>query len=296
MACSRCGKDGHRAAACPNLSFYKGAAPAGYRVQATEFKAHAGAATRVCFRCGCTGHIKAHCPKQKSIQQDVMSKLQDHDGQKLRPDLTEKLDTLKSLYDGLRHGYSIPEEERQCISDAEGIQAYGEILPAASLALLIAADLGPADVFVDLGSGTGKVVILAALCTPVGRALGIELSETRAAVSLEAICKAELQGRCAVFAEDFLKAPCLAEATVCYCCNYTFPEESFVQLVARLITIPGIRFFATLLNPLQKLPADELARFEQVFAPAGNLKLGMSWDRRVPCFLYRRRDKMSRPG
>lgn len=288
MACLRCGKDGHRAAACPNVSFYKGAAsaPGGYRAQAAE---------RICFRCGGTGHIQAHCPSVKSMQHNLMSKLQDNDGQKLRPEVSEKLDTLKSLYDGLRSGFAIPEEEKQCISDAEGIKAYGEILPAASLALLEAADLGPRDVFVDLGSGTGKVVILAALCTAVGRAVGIELSETRAAVSLEAICKAELQGRCAVFAEDFLKAPCLAEATVCYCCNYTFPRESFAQLVARLIQIPGIRFFATLLNPYQQLPADALAQFEQAFVPSGQLKLGMTWDRRVPCFLYRRRGNIARP-
>eukprot|EP00930_Biecheleria_cincta_P048592 TRINITY_DN33880_c0_g1_i1.p1 TRINITY_DN33880_c0_g1~~TRINITY_DN33880_c0_g1_i1.p1 ORF type:complete len:287 (-),score=39.70 TRINITY_DN33880_c0_g1_i1:52-912(-) len=286
MACSRCGQDGHRAAACPNLSFYKGAAPAGYKAQATD---------RVCFRCGGSGHIQAHCPSRKSMQHDIMSKLHDNDGQKLRPDVSEKLDTLQSVYDGLRSGYAIPEEEKQCISDAEGIKAYGEILPAASLALLMAADLRPKDVFVDLGSGTGKVVVLAALCTAVGKAVGIELSETRAAVSLEAIRKAELQGRCAVFAEDFLKAPCLAEATVCYCCNYTFPDESFVQLAARLIAIPGIRFFATLLNPYQRLPADALAQFEQAFVPSGQLRLGMTWDRRVPCYLYRRRGKIGRP-
>lgn len=55
---------------------------------------------------------------------------------------------------------------------------YGEITPEAFYHLLKEADPKPGDVFYDLGSGTGKAVILAALTFPLSRAVGIEIVDS----------------------------------------------------------------------------------------------------------------------
>jgi len=60
---------------------------------------------------------------------------------------------------------------------------YGEVLPEGVQAVLdeinTAMPLTAEDVFYDLGSGTGKVAIHAALVTPCRRVVGIELADTR---------------------------------------------------------------------------------------------------------------------
>ena len=56
---------------------------------------------------------------------------------------------------------------------------YGEITPSGFSTLAKRLALGPADKFVDLGSGDGKTVFQAALEYEVASAVGIELAESR---------------------------------------------------------------------------------------------------------------------
>ena len=71
-------------------------------------------------------------------------------------------------------------------SAGPGASIYGEILPQAARRLLRWFALDRDDVFADLGSGAGRLVIQAACETPVGRALGIELSADRHRAALAA--------------------------------------------------------------------------------------------------------------
>lgn len=58
--------------------------------------------------------------------------------------------------------------------------AYGELDQGCVARLLLgAAELGPEDAFVDVGSGLGKLVVTAAALTRVGTAWGVELSPSR---------------------------------------------------------------------------------------------------------------------
>ena len=88
-------------------------------------------------------------------------------------------------------GYAIPDGERDAINGlhagASTPACYGEISVAGFAAVLGVMRLERDDVFYDLGSGTGKVVLQAALQTEVGRSVGLELSESRHKYGLAAL-------------------------------------------------------------------------------------------------------------
>lgn len=66
-------------------------------------------------------------------------------------------------------------------SNSEGtfMKTYGEFTPDGVQVLLNELAVGPGDVFCDLGSGVGKVVVQALLARKPSEAMGIELSQER---------------------------------------------------------------------------------------------------------------------
>lgn len=148
----------------------------------------------------------------------------------------------------------------------EGI--YGELLPSSLTALLSEplVTLSEADVFYDLGCGTGKVVAQMAMETAVGRAVGIELGDRRferAAKSLRlmkdatalpmattAAASERMEGsdvaRC-VSKIHFLKGDLLAhtwsDATVLFINAFCFPPP-LMRLIERRVKhdCPKLRF------------------------------------------------------
>jgi len=77
-------------------------------------------------------------------------------------------------------------EFRQHFSPLASNRTGGEFDPASVARLLCGAELGPHDTFVDVGSGRGKLVVVAAAATDVGAAWGVELSPSRAEEALRA--------------------------------------------------------------------------------------------------------------
>ena len=98
------------------------------------------------------------------------------------------LGIVAEIWGGLDDGHGPPGEDRARIAWAagRGADVYGELEPDAFLTLLRRFAPTANDVFADLGSGTGKLAALAALASPVGRAVGVELSEHRHATATEA--------------------------------------------------------------------------------------------------------------
>jgi hypothetical protein len=93
-----------------------------------------------------------------------------------------------AAYRGLDSGFDAPAADRREVDRVAGVGAatYGELLPAAVDRILRWVRPGPADVLVDLGSGTGRFLVQAVTQTPVGRAVGVELSAHRHAVATRA--------------------------------------------------------------------------------------------------------------
>merc|ERR1711972_639558 len=97
------------------------------------------------------------------------------------------------------------------------------------------------------------------------------------------------EGRCNVYAEDFLCSERLKEATVCYCCNLTLPNNTFAALLERFVAMPRLRLIATLKNPDTDASPEASLKFKNAFTGAGRLFLATSWSPNVQVYLYRRR-------
>lgn len=115
--------------------------------------------------------------------------------------------------------------------------------------------LTPTDVFVDLGSGTGKTVVLAALhagCSSVG----VELVPHRHALALDGLseCKHKLRTlraagpgvsalqACQLVEGDFCKVDLAAlGATVAFTNNRIFQPDLMMKLLEALKRVPSLR-------------------------------------------------------
>ena len=75
-------------------------------------------------------------------------------------------------------GYSLSSAGRARLQrESDPALTYGEVTPESVQAMLEAVGTRPGEVFYDLGSGTGKAVIFAALMNNFARCTGIELVE-----------------------------------------------------------------------------------------------------------------------
>lgn len=82
-------------------------------------------------------------------------------------------------------GFSLSISERRKLNLDDKSLVYGEIKPQSFLDLLIKAQVSEKDIFYDLGSGTGKAVILAKLFFNVKKSVGIEILNSLLDVSNE---------------------------------------------------------------------------------------------------------------
>lgn len=189
---------------------------------------------------------------------------------------------LRRIYREL-DGFLIPPGDVRTVERSRGSATYGELMPSASLRLLAQLDLRRHDVFYDLGAGIGKLVLLAAMTTPVGRACGVELSPQRAALGQQAFGRARASRvpgarRASLIQADMLRCP-LADATVVYTCSTAFSSTFMARLVRRLARLPNLRTLVSLRE------LDEHPAFEQVAAP----RLDASWKRRTKVHIYARK-------
>lgn len=148
-------------------------------------------------------------------------------------------------------GFAIDGNESSDIIKQGGAPTYGEITYDSLKALLDDLKLTHEDVFYDLGSGVGKVVIQVFLDTPVKKSVGIELSPTRYghAQGIKNHLKNQnliANGRSLEFHnKDIAQAP-IDDATVAYLCSTCFSDDLMKKLTdkfgqlqkgARVITL-----------------------------------------------------------
>lgn len=180
-------------------------------------------------------------------------------------------------------GFVIPREDLRRVERARSSATYGELMPTATVRLLEQLRLTRRDVFYDLGAGVGKVVLLAAITTPVARAVGIELASQRAAAGNSALAVARAERipgatRAELIEADMLRCP-LDNATVVYTCSTAFPGSVMSRLLRRLARLPRLRLVASLQD------FDDHRDFELIATP----RLDASWRRRTEIHIYERR-------
>ena len=169
-------------------------------------------------------------------------------------------------------GYGLTEAERPLFESAGADPTYGELDLdfVAELLANLPEPLAGDDVFFDLGSGLGKVCLLAYLTTPVGRVVGVELSPQRHRQASEALQRLRASHPTRFAADrplhllqgDLLDVD-LSTATVVFLLSTSWPRELLGRLTERLTTgCPRLR----LVISSRSLPEDRLER--RVVIPA----------------------------
>lgn len=186
---------------------------------------------------------------------------------------------IRRLYRGV-DGFEIPRADVRAVARSKGSSTYGELMPTATLRLLAQLEIGREDVFVDLGAGVGKVVMLAALSTPAARVRGVELSAKRVGLARGVQTQAEHEGLIGLgqvefVAGDMLRVP-LDDATVVYTCSTAFSDVFMRKLHRRLAKLPALRKLVSL-QDFADHPGFELV---EVY------KLDASWKRRTKIYVY----------
>lgn len=162
--------------------------------------------------------------------------------------------TFDRLYENV-NGYSLSHQARRRLSTEERSLVYGEVIPEGFLDVLARAEPKEGETFYDLGSGTGRAVILAALAFPFARLVGIELLDTLhdAAESVRRRFESDVRpalagaGRTAVLelrAGDFLEAE-LSDADVVFMQSNCFEPSLLRALMQKFERLPpGVRILA----------------------------------------------------
>lgn len=197
--------------------------------------------------------------------------------------------------------HTISQEERAGITAAGGgSPVYGEILYESVLFLLDYLQLTEEDAFYDLGSGLGKLVFQVYLMTPVHKAIGIELSESRCERSQKIMENgSKIFNSCFIFENQmrkrFGKEPFpkvsgkkfelkqgnmleadIEDATVIFTCSTCFSDDCMRNLTNRL---------AELKDGLRVLTLHHLSEHKN-FHLVKTFYLPMTWSKNIPIYLY----------
>ena len=189
---------------------------------------------------------------------------------------------LHRLYrEGEAHGYDSDPAGEARVAATGSSATYGELMPAATDHLVDYLELHADDVFYDLGSGVGKVVLQVAMSAAIARCVGIEMMDRRHRIAQRMLEQVRAKGllrarECRLRCSDFMRAR-IGDATVIYTCSTAFSTEFMNSLAARLARLPaGLRWVST-----QDVDDNPWFRLEDV------LRLDMSWRRRSKVHVYR---------
>jgi len=192
---------------------------------------------------------------------------------------------IKRFYDGISgFGASGAGPDGRALRPARA-RVYGELTSVGVRQLIRATRLSADDVFVDLGSGVGKVVLQVALTVPGVRCIGIEIDGVRHASACEALRRAEAcgmlePGRC-VFQHGDVRQAHLGNATVFFAHSTCFPAAMLGGLARRIaaqdrtVTLVTTRRLTSRAGTLLAFVATRACQ--------------LSWDKHQRMHLYQRR-------
>lgn len=157
---------------------------------------------------------------------------------------------------------------------------YGELTWPGVERLAKALELGENDVFYDLGSGVGKVVIQVAMTVPVKKSIGIELTKTRYQGSVDALAQIKKQGllitKCQ-FRNESLMDSSLGDATAIYVASTCFTDSFMLKLTRKL---------AAYNKPMRFVTLRDLGKRPPQFKYIKQIKLHATWSKSLDAHLY----------
>ena len=137
-------------------------------------------------------------------------------------DVAEAKKKFEGLYEGI-DGYGLSKTAQAKLSYYYNAHIYGEIDFDSFRSILTKTNPKQNEIFYDLGSGTGKAVILAALCFPFSKCIGVEKLDELYESSVETAKKAKLPNVEFIHA-DFNHAD-FSDGDVIYLNSYYFRYE-----------------------------------------------------------------------
>jgi hypothetical protein len=179
------------------------------------------------------------------------------------------------------HGYELDQADEARVLATHSSPTYGEIMPTATDRLIEHLAMREDDVFYDLGSGVGKVVLHVALRASIRRCVGVELARGRHRIARRMLDHVRATGlvrarECELRCADFMRTP-MGDATVVYTCSTAFSTPFMNELAARLARLStGLRWVST-----QDVDDNPWFVLEDV------LRLDMSWRRKSKVHVYR---------
>ncbi|KUF81319.1 Avr3b-L3 [Phytophthora nicotianae] len=181
------------------------------------------------------------------------------------------------------------------------LMTYGEVsVESVASIVLPLFNLDADDVFFDLGCGTGKILVQAALQTPCKRAIGIELMQNRVLEGHKALNRlkerdlAVLQGKeIEIFRGDIFVPPeeaRLMDATVVFINNVMFGPQLMLKVLQLLKEMPKLRCVMTLRKICERHGHEKCSRagnycIEYVQPPVEQ-EIDVSWADKASIYFY----------
>jgi hypothetical protein len=202
---------------------------------------------------------------------------------------TDPCKIVEGLYRGV-DGFTLSSDEIRRLGGRTSLLIYGELTPNGVGTMLDYLRLGRRDVFYDLGSGVGKVVIQTALTVPLKKCVGIELARSRCHGARSVLASVRQTGllktsRCTFRNEDILHAD-FADATALYCCSTVFSAWLMRRLARKIAAIDG---------PLVFISMQSLSSQARRIRLIDEIRLSTTWNPSARAWVYRveRRDTKS---
>lgn len=156
---------------------------------------------------------------------------------------------LENLYSNKSGYVRYAEGEREKYAE-EGVHVtYAEMLYEGWKELIDLIEVGPDDVFYDLGSGVGKSCMQWFLEQPVKKVCGIEAMKVRHDIAAESLEQAKKdlptrfsEGREIEFIHDNIFNCDLSDATIVYVCATCFPTDVMERLGKVLSGLPKLKY------------------------------------------------------
>jgi precorrin-6B methylase 2 len=197
---------------------------------------------------------------------------------------------LNQQYRNADGGYVISDSDKKTIKDAGSDPTYGEITPEGVAMLISHLSITDKDVFYDLGSGLGKMVLQMYTTTPVAKAVGVELSQDRFNQSKEALEQLQTKnlinkGRILDFInKNILDVP-LADATIIYISSTCFSDDFLKKITEKIATeVPASTFLRVI--SLRTLPA---VASDRGLIHTATYTIPMTWSSKVMAYVYERK-------
>jgi|GEM_PF-983566 len=189
---------------------------------------------------------------------------------------------IEGVYQQSIAAMQCPVEDKEQLAKEHVCPEYGELLYPSLIQLLQAIKLDPTDIFLDLGSGLGKLAIQLYLRTPVAQVIGIEASlalHQQACLVLQRITRELMLPIAGARSLEFKLGNFLniswGKPTIAYMCSTCYSPALMQHIGHKINAISSIRQVLS----LKPIPSLTRLPFQRTFA------VECSWDSAI-CYYY----------